>query len=143
MGVRGEVAGGIFGAFGAQAASMSFWAARGLARLDGRPLGAGEAGLLVPAGPDGPAFLVTRNFEADLPYNAAESYALSIASRRSVGGRPGHRHALADRRSRAVARRAPRIAALLASAAMTSANRTVRLGTRPERRSPTLRAKTV
>src|SRR5208282_6136383 len=40
---------------------ISAWAARGIARVDGRPLGEGEAGLLLPAGADGPAFLVTRN----------------------------------------------------------------------------------
>ena len=35
---------------------MSFWAARGLARIDGRPLGEGEAGLLIPAGREGRPF---------------------------------------------------------------------------------------
>src|SRR5271169_115262 len=42
--------------------SMSYWSAKGLSRIDGRPLGGGDAGLLLPAGRDGPAFLVTRNF---------------------------------------------------------------------------------
>jgi len=69
---------------------MSAWAARGLARVDGRPLGEGSAGLLLPAGADGPAFLVTHNFEAIFSYNAAESYALAIAilAQRLAGG-PG------------------------------------------------------
>jgi lytic murein transglycosylase len=59
---------------------MAAWAARGLTRIDGKPLGAGpNAGLLLPAGPGGPAFLVTRNFDAIYAYNAAESYALAIA----------------------------------------------------------------
>ncbi len=58
---------------------MSAWASRGIARVDGRPLGDGSAGLLLPAGPNGPAFLVTRNFDAIYGYNAAESYALAIA----------------------------------------------------------------
>lgn len=60
---------------------MSEWASRGLARVDGSPLPTGEtaAGLLLPAGPQGPAFLVTRNFDALYSYNAAESYALAIA----------------------------------------------------------------
>jgi len=62
-----------------QKASMSAWAARGLTRIDGRGLGDGEAGLLLPAGPHGPAFLVTSNFDAIFAYNAAESYALAIA----------------------------------------------------------------
>ncbi len=38
-----------------------------------------RAGLLLPAGPGGPAFLVFRNFDAIYSYNAAESYALAIA----------------------------------------------------------------
>ena len=58
---------------------MSSWAARGITRIDGRPLGEGTAGLLLPAGPNGPAFLVTKNFDAIYGYNAAESYALAIA----------------------------------------------------------------
>ena len=62
-----------------QKAPMSAWAARGLTRVDGRGLGEGEAGLLLPAGPQGPAFLVTTNFDAIFAYNAAESYALAIA----------------------------------------------------------------
>lgn len=60
---------------------MSDWAARGISRVDGSPLPAGamSAGLLLPAGAQGPAFLVTRNFDALYSYNAAESYALAIA----------------------------------------------------------------
>jgi lytic murein transglycosylase len=59
---------------------MAAWAARGVTRMDGQPLpGGGSAGLLLPAGPTGPAFLVTRNFDAIYSYNAAESYALAIA----------------------------------------------------------------
>lgn len=71
---------------------MSSWAARGLKRADGLPMPAGDlmAGLLLPAGPQGPAFLVTRNFDAIYSYNAAESYALAIAhlSDRLKGGGP-------------------------------------------------------
>ncbi|WP_158812451.1 lytic murein transglycosylase [Methylocapsa sp. S129] len=71
-------------------APMSTWAARGLTRIDGRPLGEGEAGLLAPAGLNGPVFLVTSNFDAIYSYNASESYALAIASLsdRLAGGRP-------------------------------------------------------
>jgi lytic murein transglycosylase len=70
---------------------MTAWAARGLTRIDGRPLGDGpRAGLLLPAGPSGPAFLVTRNFDAIYSYNAAESYALAIALLSDrLRGRPG------------------------------------------------------
>ncbi len=69
---------------------MSTWASRGITRVDGRPLGEGSAGLLLPAGPNGPAFLVTRNFDAIYGYNAAESYALAIALLSDrLAGRPG------------------------------------------------------
>src|ERR1700734_2188117 len=57
--------------------SMSFWASKGLTRIDGRALGGGDAALLLPAGRDGPAFLVTRNFDVVFTYNAAESYTLA------------------------------------------------------------------
>jgi membrane-bound lytic murein transglycosylase B len=55
---------------------------------DGRPLGEGEAGLLIPAGRGGPAFLVTRNFDVVYTYNAAESYTLAacVLSDRLGGG---------------------------------------------------------
>ena len=70
--------------------SMSFWAARGLTRIDGRPLGEGDAGLFLPAGAKGPAFLVTRNFDVVYSYNAAESYSLAacVLADRLAGG-PG------------------------------------------------------
>ncbi len=57
------------------------WAARGVRRVDGSALPAslGSVGLLTLAGPNGPAFLVTRNFDALYSYNAAESYGLAIA----------------------------------------------------------------
>ena len=56
----------------------SFWAAKGLKRVDGSALAGADAGLLLPAGASGPAFLVTRNFDALYTYNAAEIYALAI-----------------------------------------------------------------
>ncbi len=60
--------------------TMADWAGRGLRLVDGSPLPAsGSAGLLTPAGPQGPAFLVLRNFDAIYSYNAAESYGLAIA----------------------------------------------------------------
>ena len=59
---------------------MSEWTARGLRLVNGSPLPAqGSAGLMTLAGPTGPAFLVTRNFDALFSYNAAESYGLAIA----------------------------------------------------------------
>lgn len=82
--------------------SLSVWMQRGLLRVNGMPLlesgptQAAEsttpdtltadtltadtpAGLLMPAGPQGPVFLVMRNFDAFYSYNAAESYGLAIA----------------------------------------------------------------
>ena len=60
--------------------SLAEWSARGLLQADGSPLPAdGSAGLMTPAGPTGPAFLVTRNFDALYSYNASESYGLAIA----------------------------------------------------------------
>ncbi len=70
---------------------FSSWSSLGVRRVGGGALPAeGNAGLLLPAGPNGPAFLVTRNFDALYAYNAAESYALAIAhlSDRLRGGGP-------------------------------------------------------
>ncbi|MEJ0050363.1 MAG: lytic murein transglycosylase [Methylovirgula sp.] len=59
---------------------LSAWAAHGITHVNGAPLtGEGAYGLFLPAGPRGPAFLVSRNFSAIYSYNAAESYALAIA----------------------------------------------------------------
>jgi lytic murein transglycosylase len=70
--------------------SMSFWASKGLTRIDGHGLGGGDAALLLPAGREGPAFLVTRNFDVVYSYNAAESYTLAacVLSDKLAGG-PG------------------------------------------------------
>ena len=66
--------------------SLAQWTALGVRRIEplqvgGKPQPADsvQAALLLPAGPKGPAFLVFRNFDAIYGYNAAESYALSIA----------------------------------------------------------------
>ena len=61
--------------------AISEWVSRGVTSVDGArlPTNAGSAGLLTPAGPTGPAFLVFRNFDAIYSYNAAESYGLAIA----------------------------------------------------------------
>jgi lytic murein transglycosylase len=68
------------------------WTARGVRRIDGSalPVSLGNVGLLTLAGANGPAFLVTRNFDALYSYNAAESYGLAIAhlSDRLRGGGP-------------------------------------------------------
>jgi lytic murein transglycosylase len=55
------------------------WADAGFQRADGAPLPrAGEAALLAPAGPDGPHFLVTRNFKVIKSYNNSTAYALGV-----------------------------------------------------------------
>jgi len=71
--------------------AMAYWAQRGITHIDGTPLhGEMHVGLFLPAGPQGPAFLVTRNFDAIYSYNAADSYTLAIAllSDRLRGARP-------------------------------------------------------
>ena len=70
--------------------SMGLWRSRGVTRLDGGGLGEGTAALLLPAGRNGPAFLVTKNFDAVYAYNASESYALAICVLSDrLRGRPG------------------------------------------------------
>ncbi len=59
--------------------SFGDWAAAGVTAASGKGFPSGSAGLLLPAGREGPAFLVTRNFDAIYAYNASESYALAIA----------------------------------------------------------------
>ncbi len=75
---------------------LSTWAARGVRRVDGEPLVAGgltpttPAGLHLPAGVRGPAFLTFANFDAIYRYNASEAYTLAIAhlADRLRGGGP-------------------------------------------------------
>ena len=61
---------------------LSDWVARGVTRVDGRPVATSDvrSAVLLPAGRNGPAFLVLRNYDAIYSYNAAESYALAIAT---------------------------------------------------------------
>lgn len=61
--------------------SISHWQNMGLTLPDGSPLPntMASAGLLLPAGRNGPAFLVGKNFDSFYAYNASESYALAIA----------------------------------------------------------------
>ena len=70
---------------------LAEWRSLGIRQVDGGALtGSGQAALLLPTGPAGPAFLVFGNFNAIYAYNAAESYALAIAhlSDRLRGGGP-------------------------------------------------------
>lgn len=65
---------------------LSDWVTQGLQRIDGSSILQGPliattpAGLFMPAGENGPKFLVFKNFDAIYSYNAAESYALAIAT---------------------------------------------------------------
>lgn len=76
--------------------TIATWAARGLRRVDGTRLVSAElpaatnAGLHLPSGPQGPAFLVFSNYTAIYRYNASDAYTLAIAhlSDRLRGGGP-------------------------------------------------------
>lgn len=60
---------------------MSYWRDKGFTLANGQslPYSLDSAGLLLPAGNKGPAFLVGKNFDAFYGYNASENYALAIA----------------------------------------------------------------
>ena len=70
---------------------LSHWAAQGVVKYDGSRLdGTGNAGLLMPAGREGPAFLVFKNYDAAYSYNGADSYALAISLLSDrLRGKPG------------------------------------------------------
>lgn len=61
--------------------SVSHWKNIGITLPDGSALPdtLSSVGLFLPAGKQGPAFLVGRNFDAFYAYNASENYALAIA----------------------------------------------------------------
>lgn len=69
---------------------LGSWAALGITRTDGKPLPKQDlkAALLLPAGVNGPAFLVYDNFRIILKWNRSISYALAIGhlSDRITGG---------------------------------------------------------
>ncbi len=60
---------------------ISFFAERGVARVSGRAFSnlAEPVFLYVPAGKDGPKFLMTRNYLVFKGYNFSDSYAMSVA----------------------------------------------------------------
>jgi lytic murein transglycosylase len=62
--------------------SFAQWSEAGVLRVDGTPLSPSDpatpAALLMPAGAQGPAWLVTRNYQAIWRYNRADTYALAI-----------------------------------------------------------------
>jgi lytic murein transglycosylase len=69
---------------------ISHWQQQGVRTIDGQALPAlpGDTSILVLAGHQGPAFLVTRNFKTILKYNYSTSYALAVAylGQRVMGG---------------------------------------------------------
>ncbi|WP_108259092.1 lytic murein transglycosylase [Mangrovicoccus ximenensis] len=58
---------------------VSDWTRMGVRGTDGRPVADhGKAAILVPAGANGPAFMVFRNFNVIERYNAADSYVIGV-----------------------------------------------------------------
>ncbi|CAM4048652.1 lytic murein transglycosylase [Vreelandella rituensis] len=73
-----------------QRLSTADWAAQGVHAMRGELPQFDSAALIVPAGADGPAFLVGQNFRAILRYNNATSYALAVATLSdAIAGREG------------------------------------------------------
>ncbi len=72
---------------------VSHWAAAGITKIGGGSLtGSSNAGLLMPAGRNGPAFLVFKNYDAAYSYNGADAYALAISLLSDrLKGKPGIR----------------------------------------------------
>src|SRR5438270_12137675 len=64
----------------AKAMTIAQWQQQGLRRADGKPFpdATEKAYLLVPAGAQGPGFLMLQNFRVIMKYNPAEAYALAI-----------------------------------------------------------------
>jgi lytic murein transglycosylase len=80
-------------AYGERTARHDFatLARAGLSRADGQPIPArGQGGVFLPTGVNGPAFVVTDNFEVIRQYNTSDSYALAVAhlGDRIFGGGP-------------------------------------------------------
>ena len=80
------------GAGAGQRQPLSYWQELGVTTADGQPLpqAAVDALLLVPAGHEGPAFLVYNNFDVIMRWNRSEYYALSVghlADRINGGGK--------------------------------------------------------
>jgi membrane-bound lytic murein transglycosylase B len=60
--------------------TLNEWASLGFARPNGKPfkLGGDRAQLKMPAGPNGPGFLMTGNFFTIKRYNASDNYAIAV-----------------------------------------------------------------
>ena len=75
-----------------QAKTMREWEKAGIRRAGGKPFprASDRAFLVVPAGAQGPGFLMLQNFRAIMKYNPSEAYALAIGhlADRLRGGEP-------------------------------------------------------
>ncbi|MGN7868224.1 lytic murein transglycosylase [Paracoccus sp. 22332] len=68
----------------------SDWAAQGVRRIGGGALPGGNGSIIMPAGANGPAFLILDNFRSILRYNNSDNYALGVAFLgERIAGRPG------------------------------------------------------
>lgn len=73
--------------------SSAEWRSQGVQAQQGELPEFESAAIVVPAGADGPAFLVGANFRAILRYNNATSYALAVATLAdAIAGRDGIQH---------------------------------------------------
>lgn len=71
---------------------LSFWQAKGVRNLDGSALPNADidARLFVPAGANGPQFLLYKNFDVIKRYNNADAYALAVLTLADkIRGKPG------------------------------------------------------
>nr|WP_298056018.1 lytic murein transglycosylase [uncultured Halomonas sp.] len=74
--------------------STAQWRSQGVQARQGELPSFDSAAIVIPAGADGPAFLVGANFRAILRYNNATSYALAVATLGdAIAGREGIQHA--------------------------------------------------
>ncbi|WP_447529302.1 lytic murein transglycosylase [Vreelandella sp. TE19] len=70
--------------------STSEWASQGVRAVNGELPGFDSGAIIVPAGAQGPAFLVGPNFRSILRYNNATSYALAVGTLSdAIAGRAG------------------------------------------------------
>lgn len=73
--------------------SSAEWHSQGVQAQQGELPDFDSAAIVIPAGADGPAFLVGANFRAILRYNNATSYALAVATLGdAIAGRDGIQH---------------------------------------------------
>ena len=70
--------------------STGDWSAQGVRRMGGGGLPGGRGSIIMPAGANGPAFLVMDNFRSLLRYNNSDNYALGVSFlAERIAGRAG------------------------------------------------------